>query len=41
MIKILSIIKNLNKKIDELNINLQSGDNNINNIKRKSKIKKR
>ena len=34
-------IKNLNKKIDELNINLQSGDNNINNIKQENlKLKK-
>ena len=34
-------IKNLNKKIDELNTNLQSGDNNINNIKLENqKLKK-
>ncbi|MDC0497748.1 hypothetical protein OAO21_01115 [Alphaproteobacteria bacterium] len=34
-------IKDLNKKIDELNINLQSGDNNINNIKQENqKLKK-
>ena len=34
-------IKNLNKKIDELNTKLQSGDNNINNIKQESqKLKK-
>jgi chromosome segregation ATPase len=34
-------IKNLNKKIDELNTKLQSGDNNINNIKQENqKLKK-
>ncbi len=30
------IIKNLNKKIDELNTSLQSDDNNINNIKQEN-----
>ena len=34
-------IKDLNKKIDEQDINLQSGDNNINNIKQENqKLKK-
>ena len=34
-------IKNLNKKIDELNAKLQSGDNNTNNIKQENqKLKK-
>ena len=34
-------IKDLNKKIDELDINLQSGDNNINNTKQENqKLKK-
>ncbi len=34
-------IKDLNKNIDELNTNLQSGDNNINNIKQENqKLKK-
>lgn len=39
--KNISIIKNLNKNIDELNINLQSEDNSINNIKNENqKLKK-
>ena len=41
MIKNILTIKNLNKKIDELNTNIESEDNNFNNIKQENqKLKK-